>query len=134
MGAPAHGFSLLETLVALAILTVSLSVILGVFSTAMHAAAQADAITRATRAGESLLARLGTEIPLQEGVSRSNPDAAYQWRITVTPYQPEDGSQTWQAQLHAYWVEVEVRWAASASHAAVKLSTLRLTADNRIPL
>lgn len=130
----AEGFSLLETLVALTILTVSLSVILGIFSTALHAAAEADAITRATRVGESLLARLGSEIPLREGVSRGDLDAVYHWQITVSPFQPEAGLQTWQTPLHAYWVEVEVAWDSSRPRAAVKLSTLRLAADSRTPL
>lgn len=124
-----RGFSLLESLVALAILAVSLGAITSIFATALRAAAEADAITRATLAGESLLSRVGGQIPLAAGVSSGELDGRLRWRATATPFQGDEGLAAWQMPLRAYWVEIEISWDDAGRHRAVALATLRLTPD-----
>lgn len=108
--------------------------ILSVFSTALHAAAEADAITRAVRAGESLLGRLGADIPLAEGVSDGALNDALRWRITVTAFQPDEELASWQMPLRAYWVELEIDWDDAGRQRAVRLATLRLSPARRLAL
>lgn len=135
IGTPyAAGFSLLETLVALLILAVSLGAILGIFATALRAASQADDITRATRIGESLLAQLGTEIPLHDGISQGTLPPGYRWRISVAAYTSGTELPSWQMPLQAYWVEIEVARTTGGPGATVKLSTLRLAGTAEIRL
>ena len=121
------GFSLLETLVALGILVVSLGAIFGVISTALHSAAEADSVARATRAGESILGLLGADIPLVEGTSSGAVSDQMDWTLTVTPYHPGEEYLSWQMPLRGYWVEVEIGWEGLDRVRAVRLTTLRLT-------
>lgn len=127
----ALGFSLLETLVALVILSVSMGAILGIFSTALRSASEADDITRATRIGESLLAQLGSDIPLHDGISHGTYPPGYRWQINVVPYAAGSIAPSWQTPLQAYWVEIEVRRDAAEPRATVKLSTLRLAGNGQ---
>ncbi|MFO7553084.1 MAG: prepilin-type N-terminal cleavage/methylation domain-containing protein [Haliea sp.] len=121
-----HGFSLLETLVALGILAVSLGATFNVISTALLSAAEADALARATRAGESVLGLLGADIPLTEGVSNGAVNDHLSWRMTVTPFRTGEEFLSWQMPLRGYWVEVEVGWEEAGRVRSVRLATLRL--------
>lgn len=61
------GFTILEVLVALAILAVAMTAILGAVSTHLAAAARAQALVRATMAAQSLLAGAGLDEKLRPG-------------------------------------------------------------------
>lgn len=58
------GFSLLEVVVSLAILSISGSVIYGIFSAGLGQAAHAEDYTRALLLAESTIARLGVDLPV----------------------------------------------------------------------
>ncbi len=62
-----HGFSLLEVLVAFAILSLSLGVLLAIFGKGMDLVGTSDKYTRAVLLAESTLASVGVEKTLQEG-------------------------------------------------------------------
>src|SRR4051794_20031968 len=61
------GFTLIEVVVALAILALSLSVVFAAMSNGTLRVSQADAATKAGSLVQSLLARAGAEGPLREG-------------------------------------------------------------------
>lgn len=63
----ANGFTILEVLVALAILAVAMAAVLGAISTNLAAAARAQALVRATLAAQSLLVGAGLDAPLRPG-------------------------------------------------------------------
>lgn len=129
-----QGFSLLESLVALAILAISLGAITGIFATALRNAAEADAVTRATLAGESLLNHVGGQIPLAAGVSSGELDGRLHWQVTTTPFYGDEDLTSWQMPLRAYWVEIEISWDDAGRRRAVALATLRLTPDPGLSL
>jgi len=130
----ARGFSLLEVLVALCILVLCLGMIMSMYSTALQHASDAAAITRATRAGETLLAQLGAEIPLRKGISSGQLGDGYHWQITISEYQPEGAPQNWQMSLHAYWVDIDIHWEGPDRPRSVNFTTLRLTTDQQTAL
>lgn len=120
-----HGFSLLEVLVAFAILSISLGVLLQVFATGLRNAGVADDYTRATLYAESILAAIGREAPLAEG-ERSGPiNDQFSWRSTVSAY-TEGMPNSEQARARAYRVSVEVYWPGLLQNRSVVLETLRL--------
>lgn len=121
-----RGFSLLEVLVAFAILSITLGVLLQVFATGVRGTALSEDYTRATLHAESVLAALGRELPLAEGVTEAAIDDKFFWRSTVTSY-GEDGADTSDAQVAPYRVMVEVYWQESGFEPrSVVLETLRL--------
>ncbi|MEE8123112.1 MAG: prepilin-type N-terminal cleavage/methylation domain-containing protein [Alphaproteobacteria bacterium] len=127
-GAPRNGrtrgFTLIEVVVAFAILALALGVLLHVFSTGLDNARVSEAYTMATLLAESKLAAVGIEEPLAEGETAGRFDDRFRWRVAVRPHgespPDEDGS------VRAYNVIVTVFWDKRDGERSVSLSTLRL--------
>jgi len=124
-----RGFSLLEVLVAFAILSLTLGVLLQVFATGLRNTANAEDYTRAVLQAESLLAQVGINLPVES--QQGAMDDRFQWRITVTPFPLENildpETPTENLRFTPYQVVVEVSWSATADRTrSVTLETLRL--------
>lgn len=85
--ARAAGFSLLEVLIAFALLAGGLTLLLGALSSAARNVGQAELRTRAVLHAESLLAAAGVAEPLPEG-ERSGQweQGRYRWTLQVQPF------------------------------------------------
>lgn len=83
-----RGYSLLEVIVAFAVLALALTLLLGSLSGASRQIKQADLRSRAVLHAQSLLAVTGLVEPLQDG-ERSGEweDGRYRWQLQVAPYQ-----------------------------------------------
>lgn len=82
-----RGYSLLEVIVAFALLALALTLLLGSLSGAARQVHNADLRTRAMLHAQSLLAATGIEQPLQEGRSQGDwEDGRYRWDLQVEPY------------------------------------------------
>ena len=80
-----QGFSLLEILVAFSILTVSLGIILKIFSTGITTAQVTGDYTTAVQIAKNLLDKTGNESPLKAGEINGSENKFYHWRVTVAP-------------------------------------------------
>ena len=119
------GFSLLEVLVAFAILSISLGVLLQIFATGLRNAGVADDYTRATLYAESILAAIGREAPLIEGARDGPINDQFSWRGTVDIF-TENMPDPEITRVQAYRVRVEVFWRGLLQTRSVVLETLRL--------
>ncbi len=117
------GFSLLEVLVAFAILAVALGVLFQVFATGLRGGKLAGDYSEATYWAEWVLA--GTEAPLQPGEAAGRIDDRYDWRRVIKPYVLEHLNPE-RHPLTAFRVDVEVSWQEAARTRALRLTTLRL--------
>ncbi|WP_312238994.1 prepilin-type N-terminal cleavage/methylation domain-containing protein [Stenotrophomonas sp.] len=82
-----RGYSLLEVIVAFALLALALTLLLGSLSGASRQIRQADLRSRAVLHAQSLLAVTGIEAPLQAGHSTGQwEDGRYRWELDVAPY------------------------------------------------
>lgn len=79
------GFSLLEILVAFAIMAVALTIVLRIFGSGVNAAVVSEEYTLAVQIAESLMARTGVEIPLQTGDISGTEGDKYDWLVSVSP-------------------------------------------------
>jgi general secretion pathway protein I len=118
------GFTLVEVVVALAILALSLAVLLNVISNGMR---QIDSTRKLAQAGalaQLLLAKLGTEMRIQEGLSSGEFPEGFRWRVRAERYGNAEDQQDWP--VAAYTVSVEVLWGDPSDERMVALNTLRL--------
>jgi general secretion pathway protein I len=131
------GFSLLEVLVAFAVLAISLGVLMQIFSRAGLTAAASDQYSRAATLAESRLEAVGSAIPLQEGAASGDPEDGFAWEVSIAQVDLGLGDQgAFGPSLLAepgaglpaipYRVTVLVLWEDGGQARRLALSTLRL--------
>jgi general secretion pathway protein I len=127
-----RGFSLLEVLVAFTILSLSLGLLMQIFSGSLRNADVTRKQAQAASLAQSLLAEIGVETPLAEGVTSGTVDSIFRWQIGVTPFQePLPSGQmemiTPPAMIELWKVDVRVAWGEETgpSERSVDLVTLR---------
>lgn len=118
-----RGFTLIEMLVALTILSVSLAVILEVISSTMDRVRLQREDSAATLLAQSLLARVGSDIPLREGKRDGVYSNGYRWHLRIAPFGSADDRKAWP--VPAYVVQASVVWHDGARSGSKMLTTLR---------
>jgi general secretion pathway protein I len=118
------GFTLPEVIAALAILALSLGGIFGVISDSLRRTGQAEVAAEANALAQSLLARVGTELPVRPGTMAGDFSDGYRWHLEIAPYGDAADSRAWS--VAAYTLSVEIVGADGTPRA--RLSTLRLVA------
>ncbi len=116
------GFTLLEALVALTILTGTTASIMTLIATNRRAQTYADADLSATLHVRSLLARIGRDLPLEIGTQSGTFDDGQTWSVLITPFKDAEAPSEPKLPL----LEVHVRLPQSASRQSpVEVFTLR---------
>lgn len=108
-----QGFSLLEILIAFAILGISLGILLRIFSSGANMAAVSEDYTVAVQLAESVMARAGNELPLQAGEQSGWEDNnKYHWLLEMVPFNANATAELDPAKLpvQMYKVRVTVEW------------------------
>ena len=122
----ARGFTLLELLVALAILSVGLAVLLAGFSLSLERGRsdrqEASARAFATSLLDQAMADPGATLGETSGSS-----GGYAWRVSVEPYGDDDDQQAWHRL--AAEVSVSVSWRESGKRRRIALHSLRLITE-----
>jgi general secretion pathway protein I len=118
------GFTLVEVIVAIAILSVALGSLMAMIGNALHQTGQADRMARAGSLAQSLLVRLGPELPLGERQDTGQFDNGFHWRLNSRRFGDASDLQQWPAS--AYKVSVEVSWHDGFRERSFTLTTLRL--------
>jgi len=116
------GFSLLEILVAFSIMSISLGILLRIFSSGLNTAMVAEEYTVATQIAESLMARNGIEEPLNIGEISGVEEEKYHWRVTVENYvnpATEDETELMTVQVYVDWGNNQL------NNRAVELNTIK---------
>jgi general secretion pathway protein I len=120
-----RGFSLLEVLVAFAILALSLGVLLQIFSRAMNTTAISATYSRAVALAEAKLNAVGADIPLEEGVHSGDPEDGMDWIVYIEPYNTGD-TFDFELPLQPYRITAVASWPSIAGARRVTLRSLRL--------
>ena len=119
-----RGYSLIEVIVAFALMALAATLLLGSLSGAARQVRVADDQGRAALHAESLLATLGMDAPLAAGRQQGEWEKGrYRWSLQVAPYvEPrQTNSRLWQ-------LDLQVRWGESAQE-QLRWRTLRLRSD-----
>ena len=122
----AAGFTLVEILVALAIVGLTLAALFEVFSNGLRGTGSAERHTVATLLAKSKLAEIGVIVPLEEGEESGEYDSGFSWRYVISPHQAAAPEAHEGRANNALLVTVEVAWDAGRAEKRVSLTTLRL--------
>lgn len=113
-----RGYSLIEVIVAFALLALAMTLLLGSLSGAARQVRMADAQGRGALHAQSLLAVAGIEAPLAAGRRQGEwEQGRYRWTLDVAPYvEPRlaaPSAALWQLDLQVRWGEApaeQLRW------------------------
>lgn len=119
------GFSLLEVLVAFAILSMSLGVLYQAFSNSLRNVGASGDYSRAMIIAEARLAEAMADVPINEGSDQGEVDERYKWQLTVQRYEYDDEGIS--SQYTPYEVRILVTWRDGRHSREYELSTLRLS-------
>ncbi len=115
------GFSLLEILVAFAIMALSLGALYKVMGNSARQAGHLSGQEGAVLLAESLLSAYST-VPA-EGVRDSGTSAGYQWQVRSAPYPTPANSDARAAKVHE--LQATVQWADGTRTRSFQLASLR---------
>jgi prepilin-type N-terminal cleavage/methylation domain-containing protein len=118
-----RGFTIIEALIAVAILSAALGVIFGVHTNAMLAAQLTSDRAQARLHLESLLAETAAG-PAAHRETAGAFDDRFSWRISVAPFPAQVGAAP--AEVSAVSVTASVAWRSRGADRALSLTTVRL--------
>ena len=125
-GTAQQGFTLIEVLVAFMILTLSVSVLLRIFSGGLNNVAVAGNYAQAVLVAESQLAAVGRSEPLLVGQSYGESGERFRWRRTIESYLPWEDDTALTVPVSGYHVTVEVSWIHNGRNQQITLNSLRV--------
>ncbi len=125
-----HGFTLLEVLVALTILSVALGVLFGIFGHSLSRGRETQWRLEARALATSLLAQADKQPMLAYGETHGRTGAGLDWRLSVKRYGDERDVQAWPAA--AARVTATVSWGDGTGQ-TFSLTTLRLLPKEKSP-
>ena len=121
-----HGYSLVEVLVAMVILSLALTVLMRIFSAGLISIDRASDFSQAVMVAESRLASAGSTAEISPGRTFGTQDR-FTWTQTIEPYMPEGTEISGALSVNAYIVTVVVEWMTGSRSRNLRLSTVRLT-------
>lgn len=118
--------TLIEVLVAFIVLSLTMAVIMQIFSGGMRNARLADSYSRAVFLAESKLAAAGVEQPLTPGEVSGRLGSDLNWRVATGLYDDDGAGERLMLQSRLYQVRVFVDWNESGKLRRIELATLRM--------
>jgi general secretion pathway protein I len=127
------GFTLLEVMVALAILALGVVTVLELFSGSLRIGTKASRHTQATLYAQNLMDRIFAEPLLMEGEEGGEFSGGYGWRARVQEIHPDENLTRMQLSrqnptefFHLLDIEVRVSWDEGRGEQAFVLHSLRV--------
>lgn len=129
-----EGFSLLEVLVAFVILSLSLSIILQIFSLSGWITRSSERQQQALLLAETKMAEIVAEKFIEPGRDEGDfagriaeeSETEFRWRTEISAYEFQDEPPLSNVALMPYLIEVTVKWGDDGQ--SLSLSTIRLEA------
>lgn len=120
------GFTLIEVLVAFALLALALAVALPQIGEGLNGTAAAEQRANALLYAETKLTMLKTDPDLKAGESEGDLPAGYRWRATVSRYGKKTQLGFEAPPVTAWQIAVTVRWPGAREGQGVRLVTVHL--------
>lgn len=123
-----QGFTLLEVLVAMAILGVGLIVIIELFSGGLRLGRTAEEYTRAVGYARMKLEEISLAKTLEEGIEEGEFDREYRWQMEVKKVDllPPGKETSYQPPVALYRVRIAVLWKSGIRERTTALESYRI--------
>lgn len=118
--------TLIEVLVAFVVLSLTMAVILHIFSGGMRNARLSDSYSRAVFLAQSKLAAVGIEQPLAPGEDSGQVNANLHWRVSILAVDDGGEADRLLMPVRQYLVRTTVAWQEDGRDKQVELSSMRL--------
>ena len=115
---------MIEVIVALAMLSLGLSVLLGLISSSLRQSANAERMAEAGSLAQSLMAEVGTDMPIKLEERDGQFPNGYRWHLEMHPYGDAREREEWPVGVYA--ISTEVAWEEGTQRRSYALTTLRL--------
>lgn len=126
MRSKTRGMTLIEVLVAFVVLSITLAVIMQIFSGGMRNARLAGAYSYALILAESKLAEIGVEQPLAVGQSSGQTDPDLTWHTSVDLLDDGGAAERLRLPSRLYQIRAQVSWSEGGRERQIALTSLRL--------
>jgi general secretion pathway protein I len=123
-----QGFTLLEIVVAMAILGIGLVVIIELFSGGLRLARVSEEYTKAAGYARMKMEEVSLAKSLEEGIQEGEFDSFYRWAVEVKKVDllPPGKETSYQPPVTLYRVRVDVLWKSGMRERSAVLETYRL--------
>jgi len=123
-----QGFTLLEVLVAMAILGIGLVVIIELFSGGLRLGRTSEEYTKAVGYARMKLEEISLAQSLEEGTQEGEFDREYRWQVEVKKVDllPPGKETSYQPPVALYWVRIDVLWKSGTRERTTALESYRL--------
>lgn len=121
-----EGFSLVESLVALVIVSAGMGVLMQALGTSARSANTMEERYLATVLAQSNINRVGAEFPLEPSIMSGQSDI-FHWELEISVEEEVDGLEGF---LTPFRVGSRVTWEQRARTMSVRLATIRLQDDD----
>jgi general secretion pathway protein I len=123
------GFTLIETLVAFAVLALAMSQLMAALSGGARNESRADFLLRASREGQSHLDAVGLEGQIVQGETNGAYDDGLVWNLNVEPYVAVE-APLGNGGIKSFWLRLTIRrpGAQEGARESLTLTTLKIVA------
>ena len=123
-----QGFTLLEVMVAMAILGIGLIIIIELFSGGLRLGRTSEEYTKAVGYARMKLEEISLAKSLKEGVEEGEFDREYRWQVEVKKVDllPPGRETSYQPPVALYWVRIDVLWKSGTRERNTALESYRL--------
>ena len=125
------GFTLLEVIVAMAILAMSMAVIFQVISASVGRVDDSEQMSNARVLAQSLIARVGGDIAIRIGEISGEQDGNLHWSLRQALFR--EGVSSENQRVMALEISSKVSWGQAPFARSLEISTLRLIEKGRTP-
>lgn len=107
-----QGFTLIEIIAAFTILAMTFMVVLEILSNSSANTIKSAERTEIALEAESLMAEIGTTLPIEEGLVSGEFDNGHRWDVSMTPYDISYEGDTVMdfVPIELYHISLKIRW------------------------
>ena len=124
------GFTLIEVMVALAILGIAITVIVELFSGNLRLARKSEDFSRAVFYGRQLLEELCLKQKFPKNVEEGTFEGNFRWKYEIEPVTLVDEEQEEKFPLEVFKIKVSVYWPAKDKEKTLTFETLKTLVKN----